>query len=129
MKQLSDPKFIKSNSMGISGIKDYPGQNISKLKISRTDANLVSLKRYLDKDANLVIEFDHFMTHKEIHSFEKSSNKGVCVKCTNIESIVYEDAAKEEFALPAAAASAMPESHSSVAMLGEEDAGTPSDLE
>ena len=128
MKQLSDPKFIKANSMGISGIKDYPGQNISKLKIANKDSNLVSLTRYLDESGNLVIEFDDFLTHKEIDRFIKSGKKGQCIKCEDIESMVYEEAAEEELASPAAA-SATSESYydPTVAVLGSDE--LPHDLE
>jgi len=121
LKLLSDPKFIKANSMGISGIKDYSGKNISKLKIANKDDNLVSLTRYLDKDGNLVIEFDQFMTHKQIINLTKSGKKGELIKYENTESMIYEKAAAEELPSPAFA-SAIHESHShDVDILGEDE--------
>ena len=85
LTQLSNPKFIAANSCGISGIKDY-GLNISKLKIARTDENLVSFTRYKDAEGNLVIEFDRLLGHKEI---DKLQSKGSCTMRDDLSSMIY----------------------------------------
>lgn len=82
--QLSNPKFIASNSCGISGIKDY-GLNISKLKIARTDKNLVSFTRYKDVEGNLVIEFDRLLGHKATDKLQK----GTCTTLPDLNSMIY----------------------------------------
>jgi len=119
LKLLADPKFIKANSIGISGIKDYPGQNISKLKIADKDSNLVSLIRYLDVNGNLVIEFEHYLNHKEIDRLIKLGKNGQCIKCEDIGSMAYKSI-EEELATPTAPAT--PESHDpTVAVLGDDE--------
>jgi hypothetical protein len=82
--QLSNPKFIAKNSLGISGVKDY-GRNISKLKIAQIDENLVSTIRYKDVQGNLLIVFNQFLSHKETEALKR----GECITVEHIQEAIY----------------------------------------
>jgi hypothetical protein len=62
--KLSNCKFIKSDSRGISGIKTYGG--VIKLKLAAEDQSLIATQKYLDKSTgNVLIIFDQIHTHKD----------------------------------------------------------------
>ncbi len=62
--KLSNCKFIKSDSKGISGIKTYKG--VIKLKLAAEDQSLIATQKYLDKSTgNVLIIFDQIHTHKD----------------------------------------------------------------
>ncbi len=63
-QKLSDCRFIKSDSNGISGIKTYKG--VIKLKIAGEDISIVTKQKYLEKaTGNILIIFDKIYTHKD----------------------------------------------------------------
>lgn len=89
--QLSSPRFIAQNSLGISGVKDY-GHNISKLKIAGPDSNLVSTLRYKDEDGNLLIVFNQFLSHKETEALKQ----GECVQVRHIQEVIFSVSTEDE---------------------------------
>jgi len=65
-------QFIPASSKNESGIKSY--QDIIKLKLAKEDMCLLTNKRYLDNNGNVLIIFDQLKTHSSLETYLKKSH-------------------------------------------------------